>query len=189
MVLVAVVTRHFSSSRPQPSLYWEEPVRSEITLKKTPRIFEMDPDYAMPPSESVNEAWSSLMPKRGGFFTRPAISPGESCFAVFHQLHCLDMLRLALYELHPDAKDYERNSSRHSPNPKHKGRSTSTDANHSYNIYHVGHCFDLLRQAIMCRPDLTAEPIDRTSGGVTGFGTEHQCANWTQLMGWMAANE
>ncbi|KAK2025758.1 hypothetical protein LX32DRAFT_702769 [Colletotrichum zoysiae] len=170
IILVAVITTHYSSSPPQQSLYyWEEPVRSEIQLRNTPKIFNMDTDYAIPPSETINEAWSSLIPKRGGFFTDRAISPRESCFA-----------------LHPDTKN---STSHHTEHGSHKGHSAAADANASNNIYHVGHCFDLLRQAIMCRPDLTAEPFDPIVGGVTGFGTEHQCINWRDLMDWMVANE
>ncbi|EFQ34292.1 uncharacterized protein GLRG_09436 [Colletotrichum graminicola M1.001] len=183
MFVVAILRT--PSSQPQPSLYWEEPVRSEILLKNKPRTFTLDVDYAMPPSETVNEAWSSLLPKQGGFFKHPTISPSESCFAVFHQIHCLDMLRLALYELHPDT----RNSSHHAGHGSHKYHSTAAEANASNDIYHVGHCFDLLRQTIMCRPDLTAEPINPALGGVTGFGTERQCIDWRELMDWMAANE
>jgi hypothetical protein len=37
----------------------------------------------------------------------------------------------------------------------------------------------------MCTPDLTVEIKNETLGGVTGFGTVHQCRNWNQLMGWM----
>jgi len=37
----------------------------------------------------------------------------------------------------------------------------------------------------MCVPDLTVEIKNETLGGVTGFGTVHQCRDWSQLMGWM----
>ena len=36
----------------------------------------------------------------------------------------------------------------------------------------------------MCNPDLTLEVKDDELGGVTGFGTEHQCVNWDELVGW-----
>ncbi|KAK2040052.1 hypothetical protein LZ31DRAFT_587405 [Colletotrichum somersetense] len=174
IILVAVITAHYSSSPPQQSLYyWEEPVRSEIQLKNAPRIFSMDTDYTMPPSEAVNEA----------------------CFAVFHQIHCLNMLRLAFYELYPDTKNSTSHQTEHG---SHKDHSAAADANAFNNIYHVGHYFDLLRQAIMCHPvstvliigvttllyvqDLTAEPFNSIVGGVTGFGTEHQYINWRDLM-------
>lgn len=49
----------------------------------------------------------------------------------------------------------------------------------------MSHCFDLLRQEMMCQPDLTVEVKDER-GGVTGFGTVHQCVDWEQFMDWMA---
>ena len=36
----------------------------------------------------------------------------------------------------------------------------------------------------MCEPDTTIEIKNEEMGGVTGFGTEHQCKDWTQLMQW-----
>lgn len=36
----------------------------------------------------------------------------------------------------------------------------------------------------MCQPDTTIEAKDDEKGGVTGFGTEHQCRDWDQLVRW-----
>ena len=49
---------------------------------------------------------------------------------------------------------------------------------------HIRHCIDLLRHALMCQPDLTVEVKDEKLGGVTGFGTEHTCVDWKQLVDW-----
>ena len=49
---------------------------------------------------------------------------------------------------------------------------------------HIRHCIDLLRQTLMCQPDITVELKNEELGGVTGFGTEHQCKDWGQLMQW-----
>ena len=38
----------------------------------------------------------------------------------------------------------------------------------------------------MCRPDLTVEVKNEELGGVTGFGTEHECIDWKQLLDWMS---
>ena len=51
---------------------------------------------------------------------------------------------------------------------------------------HIKHCIDLLRQALMCQPDTTIEIKNEELGGVTGFGTQHQCKDWTQLMQWIS---
>lgn len=49
---------------------------------------------------------------------------------------------------------------------------------------HVRHCVDLLRNSLMCRPDLTVEMKNEKLEGVTGFGTEHQCVNWGDVLAW-----
>ena len=49
---------------------------------------------------------------------------------------------------------------------------------------HIRHCIDLLRHSLMCRPDTTVEVKNKELGGVTGFGTEHICRDWTQLVEW-----
>ena len=49
---------------------------------------------------------------------------------------------------------------------------------------HVRHCIDLLRQSLMCQPDLTVEVKDNAVGGVRGFGTQHICADWQELVDW-----
>lgn len=50
---------------------------------------------------------------------------------------------------------------------------------------HIRHCIDLLRNSLMCNPDLAIEVKDLEKGGVSGFGTEHQCRNWNQLNAWV----
>jgi hypothetical protein len=46
---------------------------------------------------------------------------------------------------------------------------------------HVRHCIDLLRQSLMCHADRTVEVKD-DKGGVLGFGTKHECADWNELV-------
>ncbi|KAK4206801.1 hypothetical protein QBC37DRAFT_300044, partial [Rhypophila decipiens] len=51
---------------------------------------------------------------------------------------------------------------------------------------HVDHCFDYLRQAIMCSADMTLEKARVEPDGhrrkVDGWGTTHQCRNWGQVL-------
>ena len=51
---------------------------------------------------------------------------------------------------------------------------------------HVRHCIDLLRQSLMCHADTTLEAKDESVNGVTGFGIEHRCKDWNQLVEWTA---
>lgn len=54
---------------------------------------------------------------------------------------------------------------------------------------HVRHCIDLIRNALFCRPDTTIELKDEKLGGVTGFGTEHMCVDWENLVDWVSVWE
>ena len=51
---------------------------------------------------------------------------------------------------------------------------------------HVYHCFDYIRQALMCNADLTVEwPRTEEDGrrvAVDGWGVEHQCKNWVSVV-------
>ena len=38
----------------------------------------------------------------------------------------------------------------------------------------------------MCTNDLTVDTKNKELGGVTGFGTEHQCKDWGQLLSWVS---
>lgn len=49
---------------------------------------------------------------------------------------------------------------------------------------HVNHCIELLRNTLLCHPDLTTEEARVETGGVTGFGTEHICQNWSDMLQW-----
>ncbi|RAH41215.1 uncharacterized protein BO95DRAFT_436004 [Aspergillus brunneoviolaceus CBS 621.78] len=64
--------------------------------------------------------------------------------------------------------------------------SDDDDLPHMLSPHHIRHCLELLRLALMCQPDLTVELKNETLGGVTGFGTEHQCKSWEDLSQWMA---
>lgn len=51
---------------------------------------------------------------------------------------------------------------------------------------HADHCFDYLRQAIMCKADMTLEKARVDEDGhrraTDGWGTAHHCANWEEVM-------
>lgn len=49
---------------------------------------------------------------------------------------------------------------------------------------HVRHCIDYLRQTLMCHSDTNLEPIDKGLDGVTGFGSDKQCWDFSRLADW-----
>lgn len=58
------------------------------------------------------------------------------------------------------------------------------------NTNHLTHCWDYLRQAIMCHGDTTLEwlaapPNDE---GSTGWGYRHQCRDYNAIFDWAEQN-
>lgn len=49
---------------------------------------------------------------------------------------------------------------------------------------HMAHCFDYLRQSILCSADTTLEGYSDLGGG---FGVTHQCKDYDEVLEW--ANE
>lgn len=92
----------------------------------------------------------------------------EYSMTVFHQLHCLAMIKTEL----------NRQTLRY-PAPEH----THENANH------IPHCFDYIRQGLMCAGDMTLEKAKVNADGVrirdvNGWGVEHECKNWDDVMRW-----
>lgn len=90
-----------------------------------------------------------------------------------HQIHCL------YYVL--DA--YDR-VVRYGPT----GHENEVEGGH--HAVHTRHCFDYLRQAILCSADMTLEGrtvFDKT-GGTDGFGHTHVCRNRREVLQWAEAH-
>jgi hypothetical protein len=79
---------------------------------------------------------------------------------VFHQLHCLSYL----------AEHYQQG---------YAGVQLTDEVAH-----HTAHCFNYLRQGLMCNADTTLE--GKTEAG-PGEGSEHECVDYDALLQW--ANE
>lgn len=78
------------------------------------------------------------------------------CISMFHQLHCIASLKAAF---------------------------ESRSSNHTKEHGHLGHCFDYLRQAVMCAGDMTLEPAFDVDGtkGVNGWNVVHQCRDYERM--------
>ena len=155
--------------------------------------------FGQPPSPESDAAWASLFPKQGGFFRHPSLATERSALAVFHQLHCLDGLRQAVWMAH----DQERQKADsppsegsdlvngHAGDGSQGGGAHGKESGHKNHVEmmtspaHMRHCIDLIRQVLMCKPDLTVEVKDNKLGGVTGFGMVHECVDWGILTDWV----
>ncbi|TVY13892.1 Oxidase ustYa [Lachnellula arida] len=143
-----------------------------IHLSTEPETFIYNRIYGAKPSNATSEAWDTLFPSQGGFFKHPTLAPQRSALSVFHQLHCLNGIHNGYWFLFEAATSGTKVSESEIPM-----KATPP---------HIRHCIDLLRQSLMCQPDISIEPKVRGMGGVSGFGVEHKCKDWKQLMNWVS---
>ena len=74
---------------------------------------------------------------------------------VFHQLHCLNNILLAIAARVKEGKEPSS---------------------------HVTHCLQYLRQMILCRADTTLEPVDpRLGPKAVQSAVTHTCRDWTRV--------
>ncbi|KAI5859360.1 hypothetical protein GGS23DRAFT_324151 [Durotheca rogersii] len=114
--------------------------------------------------------WSSLFPEKLGFIQHPKLAPDVAGIAVFHELHCLNILRMA-YFASLDGKLEEMGKE-------------DQEANHRTSHHHIRHCFEYLRQSLICLADTNLEEFNYTARGVSGWETERTCRNFEGLKVW-----
>ncbi|GAW20961.1 hypothetical protein ANO14919_104740 [Xylariales sp. No.14919] len=124
-------------------------------------VFRYQQKFTLHPDNETDALWDSIFPRGRGFIRHPEISPETHCLAVFHQLHCLDIIRSG-YWLAMDGVM-----------PSHHSKPS-----------HLRHCFDYLRQSIMCAADTNLEPLIEGRGGVNGFGADRKCRDFGRLSAW-----
>lgn len=92
---------------------------------------------------------------------------------VFHQLHCLDMLRM---EIHGALDSWY---TKHSPH------------NIETKPGHLEHCIDYIRQSMMCRPSLDILPFwtDEKDLWRPRFNGSRTCADFSVIKDWAAAHK
>lgn len=106
-----------------------------------------------------DDEWGTLFPSDG--FVR--LGPNDRTFLVslYHQLHCLDIIRVGYL----------------------------TNRTHAFE--HIEHCLRYLRQILVCHVDTTLEvDIPQVVDGIwthsgNGVGSVHRCKDWTVLRQWV----
>lgn len=58
------------------------------------------------------------------------------------------------------------------------------EMNHRTSHHHIRHCFEYLRQSIICLADSNLEEMNYTARGVSGWQTERTCRNFKELSEW-----
>ncbi|KAK5996325.1 hypothetical protein PT974_03080 [Cladobotryum mycophilum] len=92
--------------------------------------------------------------------------------AVFHQLHCVNAIRIAL------AKDYYKNVFE---------AFEFDDIEGSYGRRHISHCLDTLREAIMCASDISVINWQWNSEANKALGhgdVVHSCRSFDRIREW-----
>ncbi|KAK4238782.1 hypothetical protein C8A03DRAFT_33178 [Achaetomium macrosporum] len=137
--------------------------------------------YNGPPSDEVDAAWTALLdnmniavPKsdldRVGTASIRIPGTDNMYFAglsVFHELHCLKRLRQYTWKDHyfPDMSAEDERLNR----------------------LHTDHCLEILRQAAMCRADIslfTLQWSEKTTQPRADFSQEHECVNFDAIFQW-----
>ncbi|KAI0296491.1 hypothetical protein B0F90DRAFT_1563807, partial [Multifurca ochricompacta] len=108
-----------------------------------------------------DEEWGTQFPADG--FTDLGPSQRPFHVAMFHQMHCLDVIRVGFV-------------------------TNRTGASH-----HITHCLRYLRQTILCKADTTLEETvfkkvedhNEWRAGANGVGMVHRCRDWTAVWKYM----
>ncbi|KAI0602840.1 hypothetical protein F4775DRAFT_587374 [Biscogniauxia sp. FL1348] len=145
--------------------------------------FEFNWTFAEDPSKEVTAAWESLIPKGQGAIKLPVRNEFDSeiyNIAGYHALHCLvvtPLSRLAQYSVREYFFALYRIST---------SSSSLSDAEAKDMIKHGRHCFEYMRQSLMCNPDLTLEPVEVKGGQLKlkQWGVERRCMNYGELANW-----
>ncbi|GAB1210723.1 hypothetical protein APSETT445_009520 [Aspergillus pseudonomiae] len=153
-----------------------------------PQLVRHYPEFEAPPpaEEETEEVWDSLIPSTAtalldynciltdrkdgvGYVIHPDMSPNMSVLGVFHELHCLllqqYLIRRAYYANNTVDESFDVGIERHP---------------------HIGHCFDYLRQSILCAADSHLEPTTERVIGNDRWGFQRQCRNYTEIKEWAA---
>ncbi|KIM96587.1 hypothetical protein OIDMADRAFT_58898 [Oidiodendron maius Zn] len=149
--------------------------------------FEPHPEFSNLTDPASTRLWYDMPVHHGHVFvddaSRYSLDPGIPVSAHgerlivsgLHGLHCLRTLRNELTLLivgHPLETGTKHKSHNHPGRPD--------------------HCFDYLRQLLMCNVDLTYETarvdLDGKRRVADGWGTVHQCKDWSAINSWMLEN-
>ena len=88
-----------------------------------------------------------------------------SIITVFHQLHCLYTVRRAYFAVNDELEDFDFGHER---------------------TEHVKHCFEYLRQTLLCTADSTVEPASSMVDNHLSEGRDapRQCKDFAELRHW-----
>lgn len=142
-------------------------VAARVPISTSRKTFQYNSSFAIPPPGDGGKEpiWDSMIPNGLGYIKNTDMVSETSVLSAFHQLHCLYTVRRAYYSNRKDGEleDFDLGKERKP---------------------HVAHCFDYIRQGILCSADSTIEPAVDTVNGFLGAGFPRICRNFEELKGW-----
>ena len=124
----------------------------------------------------VNRGTLEKMNKSRGAVEFTGVDAGryEVGLEAYHQLHCLNYVRMYSYMDHYEKIDFDMISEDAGKRREHKD-----------------HCVEVLRQRLMCNPDLNIYGyywVSRHDQAWANLKTSHRCINWDLFHKWSQAN-
>ncbi|KND87851.1 hypothetical protein TOPH_07439 [Tolypocladium ophioglossoides CBS 100239] len=185
LFLISIYTTTFFTLRRgacEASLVYS-PAASAVKLERVRfnATLVIESPYNGPPSKEVDAAWAAIIdnmniavPKsdldRVGAASIRIPDTDNMYFAglsVFHELHCLKRLRQYTWKEH-----YFPNMSAN---------------DERLNRLHTDHCLEILRQAAMCRADISLFTLQWSEDSLlprADFSQEHECINFDAIYRW-----
>jgi hypothetical protein len=167
-----------------------------LTTRTHPVTFQQRPEF-FDLSEDGDGNWTSLLPPNGGFVSHPSPDgPGYEMVGItmFHQLHCLQMIRGTIQDLMAGRPVGSRMDGKLDEDTKHAKHSHQYLDDFGVRKRHLDqehwvHCLDYLMQGILCAADDTVEFGHENAEGrrvVDGYEVTHQCRSadriWETVM-------
>ncbi|CCC13418.1 hypothetical protein SMACR_06916 [Sordaria macrospora] len=104
--------------------------------------------------------------------------------AVFHNLHCLNMVRKLLY---PSKYPSPIHLSHSQPHERSQHEHSHSQTSYEEEVIHLEHCIEGIRQSLQCSADTSAlfwEWSERRQMMVGNTGTTHTCRDWEKVREW-----
>ncbi|OOF98337.1 hypothetical protein ASPCADRAFT_128496 [Aspergillus carbonarius ITEM 5010] len=161
---IGILYGHFVWPRSEPTVP-NTVARVPLTRWVSQHVHRDSRFEAPPEPDIVQEPpWDSLLPKGLGYVRHPELAPQISVLGVFHSLHCLYMIRRGYYAANQTS---------------HMAFDLGLDRES-----HVGHCFDYLRQSLVCSADSNLQPANRRVFEDADWGFDRQCRDIEELRTW-----
>ncbi|KAJ8516158.1 hypothetical protein ONZ45_g6500 [Pleurotus djamor] len=169
----------------------QDVVEYEIKRFNTGFLDEPKSVFQGPPTDAMDAAWqdlykdgvSYLLPEEARLLRDPTVpAPGAQVYVggldVFHQIHCLDMIRMAAY---PDRYNASQRHQMHLRRSGSMGHPKISDQEH------LQHCINSVRQSLMCSSDISINPYYNPKlekRPFPRFDQLHTCRNFEKIKDW-----